>query len=50
LLVERLTAVEIGKLAAAEGIALSELTPRRDSLEDVFMALTGDAVEYGGNA
>jgi ABC-2 type transport system ATP-binding protein len=50
LLVERLTATEIGKLAAAEGIALSELTPRRDSLEDVFMALTGDAVEYGGNA
>jgi ABC-2 type transport system ATP-binding protein len=50
LLVERLTATEIGKFAAAEGIALSELTPRRGSLEDVFMALTGDAVEYGRTA
>jgi ABC-2 type transport system ATP-binding protein len=50
LLVERLTAGEIGKFAAAEGIALSELTPRRDSLEDVFMAMTADTVEYGGNA
>jgi ABC-2 type transport system ATP-binding protein len=48
--VERLTATEIGKLAAGEGIALTELTPRRDSLEDVFMALTEDAVEYGRTA
>jgi ABC-2 type transport system ATP-binding protein len=48
--VHRLTATEIGKLAAGEGIALSELTPRRGSLEDVFMALTGDAVEYGVSA
>ncbi|MBB4905603.1 ABC transporter ATP-binding protein [Actinophytocola algeriensis] len=47
LVVSRLTAREIGKLAAAEGIALSELHPRRGSLEDVFMALTNDAVEYG---
>jgi len=50
LLVERLTATEVGKLAAAEGIALSELTTRRGSLEDVFMTLTGDAVEYGVSA
>jgi ABC-2 type transport system ATP-binding protein len=50
LVVERLTATEIGKIAAVAGIALSELTPRRGSLEDVFMTLTGDAVEYGGHA
>jgi ABC-2 type transport system ATP-binding protein len=48
--VQGLTATEIGKLAAGEGIALSELTPHRGSLEDVFMALTNDAVEYGVTA
>ncbi|HEX2133384.1 MAG TPA: ATP-binding cassette domain-containing protein [Actinophytocola sp.] len=48
--VHGLTAAEIGKLAAGEGIALSELTPRRGSLEDVFMALTNDSVEYGVGA
>jgi len=50
LVVEHLTAREIGKIAAAEGIALSELTPRRGSLEDVFMALTNDVVEFGVRA
>jgi ABC-2 type transport system ATP-binding protein len=45
-----LTATEVGKLAATEGIALSELTTRRGSLEDVFMAITSDAVEYGVRA
>jgi ABC-2 type transport system ATP-binding protein len=48
--VHQLTATEVGKLAAGEGIALTELTPRRGSLEDVFMALTNDAVEYGVTA
>jgi ABC-2 type transport system ATP-binding protein len=48
--VHGLTATEIGKLAAGEEIALSELTPRRGSLEDVFMALTNDSVEYGVTA
>ncbi|MFC4852431.1 ABC transporter ATP-binding protein [Actinophytocola glycyrrhizae] len=47
LVVSDLTAREVGKLAFAEGIALSELTPRRGSLEEVFMALTNDVVEYG---
>jgi ABC-2 type transport system ATP-binding protein len=47
LLVRHLSAAEIGRIAAAAGIALTELTPRRDSLEEVFMALTRDAVEYG---
>ena len=50
LLVRGLTATDVGKVAAGEGIALEELAPRRRSLEDVFMALTGDAVEYGVRA
>ncbi len=36
----------IGELAARNGIALHELTPQQASLEDAFMRLTGDAVEY----
>jgi ABC-2 type transport system ATP-binding protein len=37
---------EAGKLAAAHGIALVELTPIRASLEEAFMELTRDSVEY----
>ena len=37
---------EVGRLAAAYGIALSELTPIRPSLEEAFMELTRDSVEY----
>jgi ABC-2 type transport system ATP-binding protein len=40
------TAREIGRLAAHHGIALSELKTRSESLEQAFMALTGDSVEY----
>jgi ABC-2 type transport system ATP-binding protein len=47
LVVSGLDSAEIGKLAAFHGLALSELTPRRTSLEDAFMELTRDAVEYG---
>jgi ABC-2 type transport system ATP-binding protein len=36
----------IGVIAAADGIALAELTPQRTSLEDAFMKLTHDSVEY----
>jgi ABC-2 type transport system ATP-binding protein len=36
----------IGELAAGRGLVLHELTPRQASLEDAFMRLTGDAVEY----
>ena len=36
----------IQALAAACGIALSELTPIRASLEEAFMELTRDSVEY----
>ncbi|SFI74697.1 ABC-2 type transport system ATP-binding protein [Amycolatopsis sacchari] len=48
LLVTGLTSEEIGKLAAYHGVALSELTPQRASLEDAFMALTEDSVDYQG--
>ncbi len=40
------TAPAIGEAAAAAGIALHELTPVRGSLEDAFMSLTQDTVEY----
>src|SRR5262249_26946539 len=37
---------EVGKLAAAHGIALFELIAVRASLEEAFMELTRDSVEY----
>ena len=37
---------EIGRIAAAHSIALAELTPRTSTLEQTFMDLTADAVEY----
>ncbi|MDN3359574.1 ATP-binding cassette domain-containing protein [Actinomadura sp. DC4] len=46
LTVSGLDSTQIGRLAAAGGVALSELTPHRTSLEEAFMALTHDTVEY----
>jgi ABC-2 type transport system ATP-binding protein len=40
------TAAAIGDLAASLGIPIHQLTPRTGSLEDAYLALTGDAVEY----
>jgi len=37
---------DIGNLAAANAIALHELTPQQASLEEAFMILTRDSVEY----
>jgi ABC-2 type transport system ATP-binding protein len=37
---------QIGDIAAANGVVLHELSPQRGSLEQAFMQLTGDAVEY----
>lgn len=42
-----LDAARIGELALARGIALHELTPRTASLEEAFMELTEDSVEFG---
>ncbi|MFI9275179.1 ABC transporter ATP-binding protein [Kitasatospora sp. NPDC052896] len=36
----------IGRLAAEHGLVLFELTPQQASLEEAFMELTRDAVEY----
>ena len=36
----------IGELARRHGLALHELTPVRASLEEAFMELTRDEVEY----
>jgi ABC-2 type transport system ATP-binding protein len=41
-----MTSDEIGYRAAAAGLTLLELTPVQASLEEAFMALTHDAVEY----
>ena len=40
------SAEAIGQAALAAGVALTELTPQRASLEEVFMDLTADDVEY----
>ncbi|MFD2417943.1 ABC transporter ATP-binding protein [Amycolatopsis pigmentata] len=37
---------KIGELAAANRIALHELSPQAGSLEQAFMQITGDSVEY----
>ena len=41
-----LTAAQVGELALAHGIALHELAPQRGSLEEAFMDLTADSVDY----
>ncbi|WP_298861344.1 ABC transporter ATP-binding protein [uncultured Microbacterium sp.] len=41
-----LPASRIGDIAAERGIAVHELTPTSGSLEDAYLALTGDSVEY----
>ena len=44
--VHGLTGQEIGEVALAEKVVLAELTPMQVSLEQAFMALTGETVEY----
>ena len=39
-------AEDIGAAALTSGIVLHELAPRQASLEDAFMELTGEAIEY----
>jgi ABC-2 type transport system ATP-binding protein len=46
LAVQGLTTEQVGELAAAERLVLHELTPIQVSLEDAFMSITKDAVEY----
>jgi ABC-2 type transport system ATP-binding protein len=49
LLVDGLSAAEIGDLAARHGIRLHELTRLEASLEEAFMELTRDSVEFRGS-
>jgi ABC-2 type transport system ATP-binding protein len=44
--VRGLEAERIGQLASEHGIVLHELTPQEASLEEAFMELTGDALEF----
>ncbi len=44
--VEGLTSAQIGDLATKDRLTVHELTPVVASLEDAFMELTGDAVDY----
>jgi ABC-2 type transport system ATP-binding protein len=44
--VQGLSSEQIGEIAAAQQLVLHELTPLQASLEDAFMSLTKDAVEY----
>ena len=44
--VHGLAAPRIGDIAAANGIVLQQLTPQQASLEEAFMALTRDEVEF----
>jgi ABC-2 type transport system ATP-binding protein len=41
-----LSAVQIGEAAASNGVVLHELSPQAGSLEDAYLALTKDEVEY----
>ena len=44
--VQGIDAEEIGLAAHVSGIVLYELAPRQASLEDAFMELTGESIEY----
>jgi ABC-2 type transport system ATP-binding protein len=46
LIVSGMECAGIGDLAASAGAVLHELSPQRGSLEEAFMQLTGDSVEY----
>jgi ABC-2 type transport system ATP-binding protein len=46
LVVAGLAAARVGDVAAEHGVRVHELTPRRASLEEAFMELTRDSVEY----
>ena len=48
LVVAGLAGTEIGRLAAYHDVLLSELSPQHASLEDAFMELTKDSLEYLG--
>jgi ABC-2 type transport system ATP-binding protein len=46
LVVSGMDSAAVGTLAAQCGVVLHELSPKRGSLEEAFLQLTGDSVEY----
>jgi ABC-2 type transport system ATP-binding protein len=46
LVVSAMDIAKIGELAAERNVVLHELSPQRGSLEEAFIQLTGDSVEY----
>ena len=46
LVVSAMDITKIGELAAEKNVVLHELSPQRGSLEEAFIQLTGDSVEY----
>jgi ABC-2 type transport system ATP-binding protein len=46
LTVSGLSTDQVGRIAGAAGITLLELTAQQASLEDAFMTVTRDAVEF----
>jgi ABC-2 type transport system ATP-binding protein len=48
--VSGLSGEQIGEIALQARIVISELTPRQASLEEAFMSLTGESVEYHASA
>jgi ABC-2 type transport system ATP-binding protein len=46
LLVSGGTIEQVGELAAGHGVTLHELSPKPASLEEAYMELTDDSVEY----
>lgn len=46
ILVSGMDSEKIGEMAATSGIVLHELSPQQGSLEQAFMQITGDSVEY----
>jgi ABC-2 type transport system ATP-binding protein len=44
--VHGLASERIGEIASTQRVILHELTPQKASLEDAYMALTGDSVEF----
>ncbi|WP_437027960.1 ATP-binding cassette domain-containing protein [Streptomyces sp. enrichment culture] len=44
-----MSAAAVGELARDHGVAVHELTPFRSTLEEIYTAMTGEAVEYRGS-
>ncbi|MBC2681323.1 ABC transporter ATP-binding protein [Corynebacterium anserum] len=48
-LVDNVSSEQVGAIAHSHGVLLHELTERHASLEEAFMNITGQSVEYTGN-